>query len=82
MYCKSMYKVFKDCDFKPLGYADDNSGMVSFSSTFQYHTLVHKIPQCLERIQTWTTNHLLKRNATKTEIIVFADSNMVVYLCH
>ena len=77
IYCRSMYKVFKDCDFKPLSYADDNSGMVSFSSTFQYHTLVNKIPQCLEHIQTWTTNHLLKLNATKTEIIVFADSKFL-----
>ena len=77
LYIQSLSDVFISCGMLPLSYADDNSGMISFSSQFQLHFLTVEIPQCISMINEWLDMHFLKINRSKTKVIIFGSPSFL-----
>lgn len=77
IYTRSINQKFSAFGFSHHGYADDNAGSKSFSSIFQYQTLMVSIPDLISQLKVWMEDHFLKLNETKTEIIVFGSNSFL-----
>ena len=73
IYSRSIITVFKNHDFGPLGFADDNEGAFAFTHYFQNEILLDKVPNLLSSLQLWADSHHLLINPPKTEIILFGS---------
>ena len=67
--------MFEECGFTSSLYADDNSAMKAFASFNQVNTMYEDVPHCLYNLKQYMSNHFLKLNDSKTEIIVFGSAN-------
>ena len=73
VYSRSTKKTFAERGFECLAFADDKNGYTLFSLACEFDVFRTKVPQCLEQVKTWASEHLLKLNKDKTEILVFGD---------
>ena len=71
IYVRSLPSVIKKHGFLPSMYADDTNARIKFSLKFQYHNINDKIPKLVSEISDWLSEHFLKINTDKTEIILF-----------
>ena len=74
IYSRSVKKTFTGCGFACLAFADDKNGYMLFSLSCEYDIFKTKVPECLEQVQSWASEHLLKLNKEKTEILVFGNT--------
>ena len=77
IYSRSAKKTFAKCGFECLAFADDKNGYVLFSLACEFNVFKSKVPKCLEQVKTWASEHLLKLNKGKTEILVFGDKTFL-----
>ena len=71
IYVRSLPSVIRNHGFLPSMYADDTNARLKFSLLFQYHNINVRIPKLVSEISDWMSEHFLKINADKTEIILF-----------
>ena len=69
LYTRDLERIAKMYDLSLHMYADDSQLYVSFAPN-NYELVMKKVQQCVEHIQVWMTQNLLKLNADKTEIMI------------
>ena len=74
LYCSSIDDAFKSSGFHSMGYADDNFGLRIFPAFSSPSMLYRTVPDCLQSIQHWASQHFLKLNSDKTKVMLFGDS--------
>ena len=57
-------------------YADDTNARLKFAFQFQLYNISVKVPELIKSVGKWMTNHFLKINPSKTEIILFCPPSM------
>ena len=67
IYSHSIISVFKQNNFDPLGFADDNEGSLKFAYSFQNEVLLNTVPHLLFSLQTWSYCYGLKINPPKNQ---------------
>ena len=77
IYSRSAKKTFAECDFKCLAFADDKNGYMLFSLACEFDVFKTKVPKCLEHVKSWASEHLLKLNKEKTEILIFGEKTFL-----
>ena len=77
IYSRSVKKTFAKCGFECLAFADDKNGYMLFSLSCQYNVFKNIVPNCLEEVEKWASDHLLKLNKDKTQILVFGDKTFL-----
>ena len=77
LYCASINSAFASCGFTNMGYADDNLGLRAFTARSSVSTLLSDVPDCIQSIKSWTKEHFLKINSSKTQVIVFGTPNFL-----
>ena len=80
IYLFTLYNIFSDCGFQSIGYADDNCAYMKFAFSFQQTTLTDLVPRCMDKLSSWMSNHFLKLNDTKTEIIIFSSQEFAEHI--
>lgn len=60
--------------FISSSYADDTNARLQFSLKFQYFNITQRLPELLKEISFWMSQHFLKLNPNKTEVILFTPN--------
>ena len=76
IYVRNFIRVLQELGFSVHGYADDHQVYKVFSIEFQYEAIRYSIPRCLDIIAQWMKASFLKLNSTKSQVIIFAPSNI------
>ena len=71
IYVRNFIKMLNDAGFTTHGYADDHQALTAFRIPFQFQTLAHSLPKCLNLITEWMSSHFLKLNAGKSKLFNF-----------
>ena len=71
IYVRNFTQLLINAGFTVHGYADDHQALTAFKIEFQYQTLAHSLPKCLNLITDWMTSHFLKLNAGKSKLLIF-----------
>ena len=75
IYVRNFIKLLNDAGFSTHGYADDHQALTAFRIPFQFQTLAHSLPKCLNLITEWMSSHFLKLNAGKSKLLIFSPKN-------
>ena len=75
IYVRNFTQILINAGFTVHGYADDHQALTAFKIEFQYQTLAHSLPKCLNLITDWMTSHFLKLNAGKSKLLIFSPKN-------
>ena len=75
IYVRNFTQLLINAGFTVHGYADDHQALTAFKIEFQYQTLAHSLPKCLNLITDWMTSHFLKLNAGKSKLLIFSPKN-------
>ena len=75
IYVRNFIQLLTNAGFTVHGYADDHQALTAFKIEFQYHTLGHSLPKCLNLITDWMTSHFLKLNAGKSKLLIFSPKS-------
>ena len=76
IYIRSFTNMMRNAGYDVHGYADDHQGYKAFRIEFQYQSLCHSLPNCLDLISNWMTSYFLKLNASKTNLLIFSPKNL------
>ena len=84
IYVHSLPKFIQSFGFMSSNYADDTNTRLRFSLMFQYHNITQRLPELLKEIKSWMSEHFLKLNPDKTEVIIFTpeSSKKLIGLAH
>ena len=75
IYVRNFVKLLNDAGFTVHGYADDHQAFTAFKIEFQFQTIAHDLPMCLNLITDWMNSHFLKLNAGKSKLLIFSPKN-------
>ena len=75
IYVRNFLKLLNDAGFTAHGYADDHQALTAFKIEFQFQTIAHSLPRCLNLITEWMNSHFLKLNAGKSKLLIFSPKN-------
>ena len=76
IYVRSLIYTLNQAGFIAHGYADDHQVTKAFHVQFQYETIRVAVPRCLDIIAHWMKASFLKLNSSKSQVIIFAPSNL------
>ena len=77
IYIRSLYHTVHLRKFYVHGFADDHQIYKNFLPCNEYRIMVEELPSCFADIDKWMTEHYLKLNPDKTEIIVFGKQSVL-----
>ena len=72
LYTASLGRLLQDCGVKYHMYADDSQVYLS-APPAELSNAVSRVEECIMRVRTWMTDHRLKMNDAKTEVIYIAS---------
>ena len=72
IYIRNLPNYIQSFGFLTSSYADDTNARLKFSLEFQYYNIAQRIPDLLSKVTSWMTQHFLKLNPSKTELILFS----------
>ena len=75
IYVRSLISYLEKHGFSVHGYADDHQILKAFRIEFQFATLRHSLPKCLDLVASWMRKYFLKLNAGKSQVIVFTPES-------
>ena len=75
IYVRSFIQFLESHGFSIHGYADDHQVFKSFKIEFQFATIRHCLPKCLNLISLWMQKFFLKLNASKSQVVVFTPNS-------
>ena len=76
IYVSNLPSFIEEHGFMSSLYADDTNARMKFALQFQLFNISVKVPNLIEEVGKWMTNHFLKINPNKTEIIFFSPPSM------
>lgn len=76
IYVRSLIHTLNEAGFDAHGYADDHQVKKVFAVQFQYEAIRVAVPRCLDVIAHWMKSSFLKLNSSKSQVIIFAPSNL------
>ena len=71
IYVRNLPNFIQSFGFMSSNYADDTNTRLQFSLMFQNYNITERLPELLNEIKSWMTEHFLKLNPDKTEVILF-----------
>ena len=72
IYVRNLPNFIHSFGFTTSNYADDTNTRLQFALTFQHYNITERLPELLMEIKSWMSEHFLKLNPDKTEVILFA----------
>ena len=74
IYIRNLPNFIQSFGFISSSYADDTNARLQFSLKFQYFNITQRLPELLKEISFWMSQHFLKLNPNKTEVILFTPN--------
>ena len=71
IYVRNLPNFIHSFGFTTSNYADDTNTRLQFALTFQHYNITERLPELLKEIKSWMSEHFLKLNPDKTEVILF-----------
>ena len=76
IYVRNFIHILNEAGFSAHGYADDHQVSKIFRIEFQYEAIRYSVPRCLDIVAHWMKASFLKLNSSKSQVIIFAPSNL------
>ena len=75
IYVHKLPNFIQSFGFISSTYADDTNARLQFSLKFQYYNITQRLPELLKEVSSWMSQHFLKLNPNKTEVILFTPDS-------
>ena len=76
IYVRNLPNFIHSFGFTTSNYADDTNTRLQFALTFQHYNITVRLPELLKEIKSWMSEHFLKLNPDKTEVILFTPDSL------